>query len=301
MALVSLHPDDAVEGGGLSLDGKIATIRSIYAMERESNRADFEATVGFRIDLEDEEGTVYDHEPFTDSESAQYYSMGSVKTWQVAEGGRGIEPVHEGTRVRNSCNAHHLMAAFLNCQVPAEVLQSGDVSTLEGWTFEWAATSVKGDGEETRKRQDGREAQVILPRRLVSEGGGGGGRGRGRQAAPQRGAAARGGGAAARGGGGTATAEREPRGGNNGAAGAAELADEVGEEHEALFKEWLTEEINASDQGAVEQKALVSSAFKATKRVGVKVPGLRVVIEDPDALENMGFLVDRDSGLVALG
>ena len=116
----SLNPEHAVEGGGLLDDVDAAISKARFVMWDYQGAAREESpAMCLTLDLDGDT-----HE--------QYYSMGSAKDWMASEDGKTLVAVGKLEGIRSSTNGMVFLTALVDAGFPAEKLDDGDITVLDG-------------------------------------------------------------------------------------------------------------------------------------------------------------------------
>lgn len=125
MAPISLRPSTFSQGGGLIDDIDVTITRARFGFGYGGNSSAEDATT-FHLGLKDGEGTEY----------VQYYGTGTGFVPNEAgsedENGKELVAVDNKTAPSGSSNFALLINSLINAGMPEDILDSGDISAIEG-------------------------------------------------------------------------------------------------------------------------------------------------------------------------
>ncbi len=156
MSAISFRPSTFAQGGGLVDDVDVEIVRARFGFGYGGNSSAEDATT-FHLTLKDGDGTEY----------VQYYGTGTgfvpSEAGDAEENGKELVPVDSKTAVSGSSNFAMLITSMVNAGLPEDLLDSGDISQLEGVKGHVnRVPAPKRDGLPKREGKNADRPQTVL-------------------------------------------------------------------------------------------------------------------------------------------
>lgn len=157
VAVIGFRPSNFSAGGGLVDDADLEVIKSRFIMTDYGGKSDSGDVLVLQLTMKDGDGTEYE----------QLYSAGNnfvpSEGGSDEENGKFLVPIGDKTQPSGGSNFAFLINSMVNAGLPEDLLDSGDISVLEGLNGHWnRVPQPKRSGLPKRQSANADREQTIL-------------------------------------------------------------------------------------------------------------------------------------------